>query len=87
VEDMDKTFIIVSLIVWAGLAVLAATVGTYSVVGTVFTFIVFMLAVAGWVKLIRIWLEERSGKEEEPLREEIRRLREAVEELRKALES
>ncbi len=85
-DNVDKTFITVSVIVWACLAVLAATVGVYSIVGTVLTFIVFLVAVAGWVKLVKEWLNSKGGREDE-LKEEIRRLREAVEELRKAIES
>ncbi len=88
---MDIVFILVSLIVWTALAAW----GIYSITesgiaGAGIAFIVYIIAVIGWLKLIQLWMRERQrlleGASRESLDEEIRRLREAIEKLRHSLE-
>ena len=58
--------------------------------GAGIVFVVYMVAIIGWLKLIHLWMQERrkllEGVKRESLEEEIKRLREAIDQLRRSLE-
>jgi len=91
IRRMDVVFVAVSIVIWVALVVwgiyLAMVIG---VAGAGMAFIVYIVAIIGWVKLAQQWIRERNRVLEElregNLGEEIKRLREAIEELRRSLE-
>ncbi len=95
IRRTDLTLIVVSIVVWLSLAIFSVALVMYSgVAGGGILFIVYIVALTVWGKLLRDWLNERrellrelvrGGKQD--VNEEIRRLREAIEKLRESLES
>jgi len=91
----DRTLILVSAIVWVSLTVYSALlVANASVAGGGIAFIVYVLALLVWGKLVKDWLDERKQLLNRLLNashadagNELRRLREAIERLRESLES
>ncbi|BES82212.1 hypothetical protein [Pyrodictium abyssi] len=91
----DRTLILVSAIVWASLTVYSALlIADASVAGGGVAFIVYMLALLIWGKLLKDWMDERRqllnrllDASRTDASDEIRRLREAIEKLRESLES
>lgn len=94
VESLDRTVMVVSVALFLGLAastVAAAVLAGVSGLGVMF--IVWIVAVPVWSRVMREWMSERqkllaeAGRAaEDRLLEELRRLRESIDALRKSLE-
>ncbi len=94
VESLDRTVMVVSVALFLGLAastVAAAILAGVSGLGVMF--IVWLVAVPVWSRVMREWMSEReklllhAGRAaEDRLLEELRRLRESIDALRKSLE-
>ncbi len=87
---MDTILIIVSIVVWIVLAIWGIYITMVNgIAGAGMSLVVYVIAVSGWIKLIKVWIEER-GKllgeiRNEQLSEEIKRLRDVIEELARSL--
>ncbi len=94
VESLDRTVMIVSVALFAGLAVSTiAAVLVSGVSGLGVMFVVWLIAVPVWSRVVRDWMTERqkllegtARAVEGELLEELRRLRESIEALRRSLE-
>ena len=80
VHRMDVVFIVVSLVVWCSLAAWSVFIAMSSgIAGAGIAFIVMIVAVVGWIKLVQQWMRERQrlleGVERGSLDKEIRELR------------
>ncbi len=94
VRRMDLVFLFVTLVVFTSLAVTTIyTVLIIGILGLVLALVLWALAIPGWIKLTRIWIDGRAKMLKESitgrrdLLEEIAKLRESIEALRRSLES
>ncbi len=87
---MDIILIVISIVVWIVLAIWGIYITMVNgIEGAGISLIVYIIAVTGWLKLIRLWIQERQKllgeARNERLSEEIRKLRDAIEELSRDL--
>ncbi len=95
IKRMDSTLIIVSSLVFICLTI--TTIYSIVLIGTagiVFMLICWIVTIATWTRILKVWIDERVRLIREKLEhrtvsilEEISKLRESIEALRKSLES
>ncbi|MGC8600689.1 MAG: hypothetical protein ACP5LX_06535 [Nitrososphaeria archaeon] len=84
--EISKEILIISLIVWVAVAASTISMVVFAgITGVVFAFVVLIVAVGAWTRMLRE-LNQKSAKQDEELLNEIKDLKKEIQELKKSLE-
>jgi len=85
-NKIDKNMLAISIVVWGAVAVSVAFMVAYAgITGVVFAFVVLIVALGTWSRVLREYYGKKN-KEEDQLAEQIKDLTKEIQELRKELE-
>ena len=86
-NKIDKNMLALSIVVWAAVALAAVYMVVYTGdTGVVFAFIVLVVAIGSWNRVLRDYYGKKNKVEEDQLAEQIKELTKEIQELRKELE-